>query len=441
MAFTDEVRRGGSASAVIRADRLVDGRGRRVVEAPVIVVEGGRIASVTSGDGPVPPGVPVHEFPGCTVLPGLVDGHVHLAFSAAPTTEDVLAEYMEADPVRLVATAVENANRCLCGGVTTVRDCGGPGTLVQSLRDAIAAGVTRGPRIVASGMPITTTGGHCHFFGLRADGEAEVRKAVRRLVEDDADFIKVMATGGRMTRGSNILRAQYTEAEMAAIVDEARRLERRVAAHALSVEGIRNSVRAGVDTVEHCNWQDERGHWEIEEELLDQIARQGTHVSVTLVGYMRDAYDAWRQDPERHPQDPLLRRRFELEGEMFARGLKAFISSDAGVPGSHFAELYRSAVVAVGWLGLDPLTAISAMTSRPAEAIGVAADVGTVEPGKLADLIVVEGDPTARIEDLGALRATFLGGERVVVDGALLPTDPRRVGPRPRALRREGWPL
>ena len=241
-----------------------------------------------------------------------------------------------------------------------------------------------------------------------------------------------------MTRNSNIFRAQYTAAEMTALVEEAHRLERLVASHALSIEGIRNSVTAGVTTIEHCNWQDSAGVWEFDEELLDKMAQQGTHVSVTLVGYMRDAYSAWLADPDGAPLTPILKRRFELEGDMFARGLNAFITSDAGVPGSHFSELHRSAAVAVGWLGLDPLTAIAAVTSRAAEALGVSSKVGTVEAGKLADLIVVEGDPAERIEDLGSLTATYLGGERVVVGGAVLPTDPRRIGPRPLSLRRRG---
>lgn len=427
---------------VILAGRLLDGVSRTVVTDPAVVVEDGVIVDVLSRSdyearyGSV--SHEVHDFPGGTILPGLIDGHVHLSFSALPTAAEVLAEYNESDDLRLIAMSIENGHRCLSGGVTTVRDCGGPGTMIQALRDAIGAGVTRGPRVVASGMPITTTGGHCHFFGLRADDQSEVVKAVRQLVEDDADVIKVMATGGRMTRNSNIFKPQYSAAELTALVDEARRLERKVASHALSLEGIRNSVVAGVDTIEHCNWQNEDGVWDFDEELLQQLAEQGTHVSITLVGYMRDAFSAWRADPEGAPITPILKRRFELEAEMFDRGLNAFISSDAGVPGSHFAELHRSAAVAVGWLGLEPHVAIEALTSRAAKALGVFDDVGSIEAGKLADLIVVNGDPIADIESLGALRATYLGGERVVVDGAVLPTDPRRIGPRPAKTRRSG---
>ena len=427
---------------MILADQLIDGSSQVVQGRPAVVLEGEKIVAVSSQDAwrelDGAESYEVHHFPGGTILPGLIDGHVHLSLSAGESAEAVLEEYMESDDLRLAAMAIENGHRCLSGGVTTVRDCGGPGTLIQALRDAIAAGVTGGPRVVASGMPITTTGGHCHFFGLRVDDEAQIKAAVRQLVEDDADVIKVMATGGRMTRNSNIFQPQYTAAEMTVLVDEARRLERKVASHALSIEGIRNSVTAKVDTIEHCNWQNPQGVWSFDEELLAQMAAQGTHVSITLVGYMRDAYSAWRADPAGAPLPPVLKRRFELEGEMFARGMKVFITSDAGVPGSHFAELHRSAAVAVGWLGLEPLTAIAAITSRAAEALGVADRVGSVEVGKLADLIVVRGNPVDDIETLADLEATYFGGERVVYDGALKPADPRKIGPRPRSNRRRG---
>lgn len=417
----------------IMADRLVDGTGAAALDHPVLVIRGDRIEEISSRSSWDDEAAMdrIDRYEGATILPGLIDGHVHLALSAGASSEEVLAEYMDSDAMRLAAMATENARRCLVGGVTTVRDCGGPDTMIQSLRNAIQAGVTRGPRVLATGMPITTTAGHCHFFGLRADDAHEVRKAVRQLVQDDVDWIKVMATGGRMTRNSNILRAQYSTEELRAIVDEARRLERRVAAHVLSTEGIRNSVAAGVDTLEHCNWQDEHGAWSFDEDLLASMQAQGTHVSITIVGYMRDAYAAWRQDPKGSPLSDLLAHRFAMEGEMFARGLNAFITSDAGVPGSHFAELYRSVAVAVAWHGLDPLTAIAAVTSRAADALGIAREVGTLERGKRADLIVVDGDPASDIDDLGLPRVVYQGGKVVCVDGAVRPPDIRDLGPRP----------
>lgn len=428
---------------VILADQLIDGTGRPAIEDPVLILDGNYIQTITNRkewDGQAPEGAEVTSFPGSTLLPGLIDGHVHLAFSAAETTADVLAEFMESDDMRLASMASENARRCLAGGVTTVRDCGGPGTMIQRLRDSINSGVTCGPRILASGMPITTTAGHCHFFGLRVDNSAEARKAVRQLVQDDADWIKVMATGGRMTRNSNIFRAQYTVEELTTIVTEARRLQRRVASHVLSVEGIRRSVEAGVDTLEHCNWQNQEGQPEYDELLLAEIERKGIHVSVTIVGFMRDAYLAYRRDPEGSPLSPVLEQRYGLEGDMFRRGLNAFITSDAGVPQCHFDELYLSLAVAVEWLGLEPLTALQAVTSRAATALGIDDRLGTLEPGKLADVLVVDGDPLHDVMAIGKVNSVYKNGDLVAQRGAVFPTDIRTSGGRVApVVRHEGW--
>jgi imidazolonepropionase-like amidohydrolase len=312
--------------------------------------------------------------------------------------------------------------------------------MIQALRNAIAAGVTAGPTIIASGMPITTTAGHCHFFGVRVDNEAEARKAVRQLVQDDADWIKVMATGGRMTKNSNIYRAQYTLNELQAIVDEADRLQRRVAAHVLSVEGIRLSVEAGVHTLEHCNWQDGNGQPDYDEDLVTLIKDKGIHVSVTIVGYMRELYRAYLRDPTTSPLPPALKARFQIEGDMFARGLNTFITSDAGVPQSHFAELHLSLAVAVTWLGLDPMTAVEAVTSRAACALGIDDRVGTLEVGKIADILVVHGDPLDEITTVGNVSAVFRGGRIVNVGGAVFSPDIREIGTLPyNSDRIHGW--
>lgn len=430
-------------SYAIVADRAFDGVRHSTVLEPVLFVRNGTIEEVSnlaSVDRERLACMDVVELPGCTLLPGFIDGHVHLVLNAAATSEEVLAEYMDSDDLRLAALATENARLCLAGGITTVRDCGGPGTLIQRLRDAVSANVVRGPRILASGMPITTTAGHCHFFGMRADGPHEVRKAVRQLVEDDADWIKVMATGGRMTRNSNIFQPQYTLEELVVLVDEARRLERKTAAHVLSIEGIRRAVEAGIDTLEHCNFQDAAGSWQLDEQLVEQIVRSGTHVSITLVGYMRDVYRAWLADPVGSPIPEILSQRFSMEGELYDRGASVFITSDAGVPGSRFDELYVSAQMAVATHGVDTFTAIASITSRAAKALGIDGNVGSLEPGKAADIVAIRGDPITNIEDLGSVTRTLKGGTCVARDGAVVPTDPSKAGPRPAShVRRGTW--
>ena len=223
---------------------------------------------------------------------------------------------------------------------------------------------------------------------------------------------------------------------------EARRLQRRVAAHALSVEGIRASIEADVDTIEHCNWQDDRGRPDYDEALLAAIERQGIHVSITIVGFMREAYRAFRVDPERWPLPDALRERYRMEADMFHRGLKAFITSDAGVPACHFDELHLSLAIAVDWLGLDTVTALQAVTSRAAVALGIDERVGTLEAGKRADVLVVDGDPLGDVSALANPTAVYQAGRPVARDGAVLPTDARAVGPRRDPVVRDHrrWP-
>src|SRR5207302_3515882 len=172
---------------------------------------------------------------------------------------------------------------------TTVRDLGGRGGVTFRLRDAIANGLIAGPRILAAGSPITITGGHCHFLGLEADGEAEVRVAARRELKSGANCLKVMATGGRMTPGTNTGAAQYSVTEITAAVDEAKRAHTTIAAHALGTAGIRNATQAGVDTIEHCNWLGPDGGVQFDESVAVQMAEQSTALVPTLFPLQRAA--------------------------------------------------------------------------------------------------------------------------------------------------------
>ncbi|MEX2502106.1 MAG: amidohydrolase family protein [Trueperaceae bacterium] len=417
------------------AARLIDGTGGPVQDDPVLILNGDRIEEVTSADAwkRRAGSDPVEElhYPGATLTPGLIDGHVHLALSGADEADEVLAEFMDAGEVRLVAMAGENARRCLASGVTTVRDCGGPGTMITELRDAIAAGVMVGPRVLSSGMPITTTGGHCHFFGRIADSEPEVRTAVRSLIRDDVDLIKVMATGGRLTPNSAMLQPQYSPRELVALVEEATRLGRPVAAHVLSTEGIRRCVAAGVRTLEHCMWQDEDGRYAIDDATLERIRQDGTFVSLTVVGTMRTAWRAYREDPAGAPLPAALATRFAVEAEMIRRGVAYFVTSDAGVPACRFDEFPFSLAVATEWLGLTPIDAIAAATSKAARALGIDDWVGTLEAGKDADVLVVDGDPSDDVLALRDVRAVFQRGALRVVDGRVATAPSRRRYQRP----------
>src|SRR6202165_3712258 len=235
---------------VIRAGRFIDGTGAAVQRDRSLYVEDGRIVGISPA-GDTPADAELVDLSSFSVLPGLIDCHVHLVFShTAYPLGDLLAE----DDQQLLLRGVASARQALAAGITTVRDLGGRGGVTFKLRDAIAAELIAGPRGLAGGAAITLTGGHCHFLGLEADDEAEVRAAARRQLKSGANCLKIMATGGRMTPGTNVGVAQYSVAEIRAAVEEARRGNVTMAAHAIGTAGIRTATAAGVNTIAARFW-------------------------------------------------------------------------------------------------------------------------------------------------------------------------------------------
>jgi imidazolonepropionase-like amidohydrolase len=230
--------------------RIWDGTGDALIDADSLTMDAGRIVAV--GEPPVP--LAPHEtrdMRGATVIPGLIDAHVHMVLD--PEIKQAL-EQDQVTPQRQHAALRERALAMLEAGITTARDLGGGAWLELDLRDAIAAGDTPGPRLVCAGQPITSPQGHCHFWGGEAADLNEALEVLRRQVEHKVDLIKVMATVGTMTPNSRPVDAQFDEATIAGIADEATRCGHHVAAHCHGTAGIKNAVRAGVRTIEHCSW-------------------------------------------------------------------------------------------------------------------------------------------------------------------------------------------
>jgi imidazolonepropionase-like amidohydrolase len=393
---------------LITADRLFDGTTAVPMVRPTVRASAGRIEAISPEAD-----CPAHgeDFPGCTILPGLIDTHVHLVFAALSSNAAVIEQVTRETDEQLFERACANAAAALRSGITTLRDCGGKGRIVQAVRDAIARGDAAGPEILSCGMPITTTLGHCHWLGLVADGHDDASRAADRMLAEGADFLKVMATGGNMTPTSDPMRAQYDDATLKAIADRGRAAGKHAAAHVLSRAALPGAVAANVRTIEHCDWRVSEDRYAFDPELARRMIDQGQFAGLTMSGIARRAFL-----PEVRDDSGPVRRldaRFTCERAMIDFGVPFTLHSDAGVratPVDRFALGLRSAVVE---LRLTPAEALRAATATAAEAIGLH-DRGKLEAGRRADVLVVDGDPLADLACLERVRAVFKSGRRIL---------------------------
>jgi imidazolonepropionase-like amidohydrolase len=338
-------------------------------------------------------GSSVRDLHGHTLLPGLIDCHVHLGFDAS---EAPVARMMAASDHQLLVEMLRNARRLLAAGVTTARELGARGLLDLVVQEAIEQGKAPGPRLIVSNQPITVTGGHCWFMGCERDDHDGLRRAVREHHKAGAQVIKVMATGGFMTAGSAPWHAQFGQDELRVIVEEARRVGKRVAAHAHGLTGIRNSVAAGVDTIEHCSWAAETGE-NFDEEVAAAIVDKGIFVCPTANVHLLRR----REVPLGGYPVPaeLIRRRKERLRLMWQMGVRLVAGTDAGINlVAHGGYAYGLEALAA--TGMSAEEVIECATSRAAQACGLDAITGAVEPGKDADLVAVPGNP---VTDLSVL--------------------------------------
>ena len=344
--------------------------------------------------------LPRTDYPGATILPGLIDSHVHLGFDAGP--DPVARMRRESDEEQLVLM-LRSARELLGVGVTTARDLGGRGYLSLVAREAIATGLARGPRIVAAGPPVTVTGGHCWFMGGEADSEDDLRRLVRTQHKHGADLIKVMATGGFMTTGSAPWYAQFTTGELAVIVAEARRVDKRVAAHAHGLEGIRRAAEAGVSSIEHCSFVTETNERYFDERLAARIAEQGIYVCPTMnanAPYVAKLTDI--------PVGQYVKALYDL-------GVRIIAGTDAGIDNTPHHQ-YAGGLEYLVSLGFTPGQVLAMATTEAAAALGVEAVTGRLSAGYEADLIVVDGDPLTDITAVSRLRRVVARGRDYVPD-------------------------
>jgi imidazolonepropionase-like amidohydrolase len=289
-------------------------------------------------------------------------------------------------------------------GITTARDLGGGEFGELELRDAINAGVHIGPRLLCAAQPITSPRGHCFFWGGEAATLAEAEMVLERQIARGADLIKVMATGGNMTPGSDPVAAQFDAETLAALVALARKHGRHVAAHCHGTAGIRNAVSAGVATIEHCSWRGVEGTGtDFDPELAAALATRGVFVSPTL-------NSGWR----RHIGRDLEARLRANYAQMRSAGVRLIASTDAGIPGVVHTDLPSALATFSHFAGLTPVETLRAATSDCAEALGLGRTVGVLAPGFAADLLLVEGDPLTDLAVLTKPAAVFKDGRTVV---------------------------
>jgi imidazolonepropionase-like amidohydrolase len=400
-----------SKRTFIRAGKLLDVRTGRILAGQVIVVEGDRVASTGPAAEIKPlPGDGVIDLPNATVLPGLIDAHTHLTFDPHFGYETLAISVP-----REALIGAHNARLTLEAGFTTVRNVGARGYSDVALRDAINAGDVPGPRMLVSGPALSITGGHCDNDLLpyeyhatsdgAADGVEQVQHKVREVIKYGADVIKVCATGGVLSKGDDPNASQYTLEEMKAIVADAHRLGRKVAAHAHGAQGVIWASEAGVDSVEH-------GHL-MNDAAIATLKKNGTYLVPTLylVDWQREnAAQANLPDYARRKMDMVAAVGKQNAKKAFEAGVRIAMGTDAAVY-PHGLNAHELAVYVS--LGMTPLQAIQTATVNDADLLGWAGKIGTIETGKWADIIAVDGEPLQDITTLQHVRFVMKGGEVV----------------------------
>ncbi len=413
-----------AAPLVITAARVWDGRSTDLLHDGFVRVDGGTITAIGRRADLGAADRDTVDLGDATLLPGLINAHTHVTFNAKQTVLDDYLREQKAGVPTLTLRAVDSMRRALAVGVTTIRDLGTVNEVAFAVRQAVADGVLPGPRVLASGRGITTTGGHCWFVGVEADNADDVRRAVRAQFKAGADVIKVFATGGNMTPGTNLFAPQYTAEEIAIVVSEAHRLGLRVAAHAHGIAGVRNSVAAGVDTIEHGAFLTPKGPVQ-DDALAERLADAGIQVTCTLGA---STLRLVRDPSLRAGLPPQMRAFIDLLPELgtFFRwlrghGVSLVSGSDAGIAMRPFDDYPVDVAtltdprIGPGFSGYEALVAA---TSGAARACGLD-DTGILAPGKRADLLGVAGDPLANVADLARTRFVACGG-RVAVGADLV---------------------
>jgi imidazolonepropionase-like amidohydrolase len=386
---------------LITARRLFTGTTDDVLEDHAVEIEDGRIVAVAPTDA-LSSGEPAVDLGDATLLPGLVDIHVHLGFDA---TLDAVANLMADDDATLLLRMRAAAQRALAVGITNLRDLGDRNYLALTLRDWYLEGNEIGPRILASGPPLTCVQGHCWFLGGEVADIEGIREAVRERAARGADVIKIMASGGNLTPTVGPHESQFGRAELAVALEEAHAAGLPLAVHAHGVQAVLDALDVGADSIEHCSLFTADGI-DSSPEILERLARGSSVLSVTAASVAR-------------PTMPAIAKRIDAmyanAATVYRAGGRIVCSSDAGVapPKPHTALPHGVSDFLTNALGMAPAEAIRNVTAVAADVLGLADRIGTIEVGKDADLLAVAGNPLENVAAIHDVVAVFARGQRV----------------------------
>ena len=406
---------------LVRAGRLIDGLGGPPIERAALLIQDSRIVAV----GPernvsAPEGAPVDvlDYSDKTVMPGMVDCHTHHNGFGDGRAGDDLA--MLPDEV-LVLQSARNARTSLLTGVTTFRENGPKNVTMLRLRDAIREGREIGPRMVLCGRPVSIIGGHMGYMGSVATGPVATRAMVRQLVKEGADYIKITATGGS-TRTSFPLLPSFNVDELSAAVDEAHKFGKLTATHCSSTQGIVNSLDAGVDMIIHSIFKDADGTDRFREDVAERIGNRGAFVNPTLHVSRSTIWalehkkaDTGLTPAEQAKLDDQSRQfegRIEDARKLIEMGLKVITGSDSSWGDYQLGNTVLETECLV-MAGLSPMQGVQSVTSEAAKALGVDDEVGSLEPGKQADVIAVRGNPDEDLDALWNVTDVMLAGKLI----------------------------
>ncbi|MDA1127315.1 MAG: amidohydrolase family protein [Chloroflexi bacterium] len=412
---------------VILPGKLIDGVNDKAQEGMAVAIQGSAIrwvgpASETDSLDSGGAGRETIEFPDGTLLAGMFDIHTHTNMPGDGRTGEQVNED-DNDEIRLLRSA-RNTAAAVASGVTTMCDCGSWNRNGFALKEGLAEGIVEGPRVLVSGPPLTVTGGHLWYMGGEADGVEAVRTMVRSLIKQGADFIKIAASGGS-TSTSDPYRAAYSVAELTTIVEEAHNRDRPVLAHCRCTEAINSALDAGVDAILHCSFYDSDGSYRFDQRTAERLAASEIWLNPTMgLGQAnRDRLIKIKDERLLTPdEEDRLERSTVSGGNSLAQfsalvkaGVKLVGGSDCGWSYYPFGD-FQGEIMSLHAAGLSRLEAIYAGTRSPAAALGIMDSIGTVEPGKEADLLVVNGDPSQDLEHLRDVAAVFKGGRRIATN-------------------------